>query len=131
MVRDELRVEQYEAAGDQARDEMHQRHLRGVAFAVEHALAKECAAKRDAVESAGELVAVPRLHAVAVAELVQRRVEIADAAIDPGVFATHARRSAAVDDLRERTIDRHPEAIRPHGAREPRRDMEAVERDDA
>ena len=45
MLGDILGVEQLEAARDQPRHQMHQRHLRGVAGAVEHALAEEGAAR--------------------------------------------------------------------------------------
>jgi hypothetical protein len=65
MLGDVLGVEQFEAAGDQPRHQMHQRHLRGVAGAVEHALAEEGAAQADAVEAADEIVALPDLDAVA------------------------------------------------------------------
>ena len=45
MLGDVLGVEQFEAARDQPRHQMHQRHLRGVAGAVKHALAEERAAR--------------------------------------------------------------------------------------
>ena len=48
---------------------MHQRDLGGVARAVEHALAEEGAAERDAVEPADQLVAVIDLDGVAMAAL--------------------------------------------------------------
>ena len=67
----ELGVEQPEAAPDQAGHQMHQRHLRGVAPAREHALAEEGAAQRDAIEAAHQLVALPALHAVGVTHVVQ------------------------------------------------------------
>ena len=51
-----LRVEQFKASGDQAGDEMHQRHLRSVAGAMKHAFAEECAAKIDAVKTADQIV---------------------------------------------------------------------------
>ena len=54
VIGDELRVEQLEAAGSQPRDEMHERDLRSIARAVEHALAEEGAAERDAVEPADQ-----------------------------------------------------------------------------
>ena len=60
-----LRVEQFKAAGDQPRHQMHQRDLRGVAGAVKHALAEEGAAEADAVESADQIVVLPDLDAVA------------------------------------------------------------------
>jgi len=49
VLGDILGVEQFEAAGDQPRHQMHQRHLRGVADAMKHALAEEGAAEADAV----------------------------------------------------------------------------------
>ena len=64
MLGDILRVEQFEAARDQPRHQMHQRHLRGVAGAVEHALAEEGAAEADAVEPADEVAILPDLDAV-------------------------------------------------------------------
>src|SRR4051812_23508198 len=84
---DELGVEQYKSAGDQPRDQMHQRDFRGVAGMMKHALAEEGAAEADAVEPAGEILAVPRLDAMAMPDLMQPRIEIANAAVDPGVVA--------------------------------------------
>ena len=52
MRRDELRVEERVAPRDQARDEMDEGDLRGIAGAVEHAFAEEAAAEGDAVEAA-------------------------------------------------------------------------------
>ena len=65
---------------------MHQRHLRRVAGAREHALAEEGAAQADAIEPADEVAVLPDLDAVAVAEFVQPDIEIADALVDPGVI---------------------------------------------
>ena len=45
----ELRVEQSEAAGPKAREQMHERDLRGVASAVKHALSEEGAAQAHPV----------------------------------------------------------------------------------
>src|SRR5262249_7692725 len=70
MVGDELGVEQPEASCFEPRNQMHQRHLRGVARAMEHALAEESAAERDAVEPTHEGLAVIDLHAVAMLALV-------------------------------------------------------------
>src|SRR3954462_6677201 len=83
----ELGVEQYKSAGDQPRDQMHQRDFRGVAGIMKHALAEEGAAETDAVEPAGEIIAVPRLDAVTMPDLMQSGIEIADAAVDPGIVA--------------------------------------------
>ena len=96
MLGDVLGVEQLEAARDQPRHQMHQRDLRGVARGVKHALAEEGAAEADAIEPADEVVALPDLDAVAMAELVQPEIEVADALVDPGVVAACLRRGAAV-----------------------------------
>ena len=99
MLGDILGVEQLEAARDQPRHQMHQRHLRGVAGAMEHALAEEGAPEADAIQPADQIAVLPDLDAVAVAELVQSDIEIADAPVDPGVLAACLRRGAAGDHL--------------------------------
>ncbi len=66
MLGHELGVEQAVAAADQPPDQMHERHLRGVAAAGEHALAEEGSAQRDAVEAADQLAVLPALDAVGV-----------------------------------------------------------------
>ena len=87
MLGDILGVEQLEAARDQPRHQMHQRHLRGVAHAMEHALAEEGAAETDTIKPADEVAVLPDLDAVAMAELVQAEIEVADALVDPGIVA--------------------------------------------
>ena len=128
MLGDELRVQQHKTARDQSRGQMYQRHLGGIAGMMKHALAEEGAAEADAVEPAGQIVAVPDLDAVAMPDLMQPGVEIADAAVDPGVVAAGVGCCAAVDHGLERGIDGDAENIRPHRARQPRTDAEAVER---
>src|SRR5881396_2447834 len=49
MLGDILGVEQLESARDQPRHQMHQRHLRGVAGAMEHALAEKRASEADTI----------------------------------------------------------------------------------
>ena len=61
---DPLRVEQHEAARAQPIDQRDQRHLRRVGDAVEHRLAEERAAERDAVEAADQRAVLPRLDRV-------------------------------------------------------------------
>ncbi len=80
MLGHELGVEQAEAAGPQPRHEVDERDLRGVALAVEHALAEEGAAEPHAVEAADQPAVAPDLDRVAVAEVEQLAVEAADAA---------------------------------------------------
>src|SRR6185437_5364213 len=87
MLGDILGVEQLEAARDQPRHQMYQRDLGGIADAVKHAFAEKCPAEIDAVEPAGEIAVLPDLDAVAMAERMQPAIEVADALVDPGVFA--------------------------------------------
>src|SRR5258708_35704333 len=95
MLGDILRVEQFEAARDQPRHQMHQRHFRSVAGAMEHALAEKGAAEVDAIEPADQLVSLPDFDTVAMPEFVQPDIEIADALVDPGVVAPWLRRRTA------------------------------------
>src|SRR6185369_13809460 len=120
MISDVLRVEQLETAMDESRDQVHQRDLRGIARGVKHALAEEGAPQAHAVEPADEVVALPGLDAVAMAELEQAAIEVADALVDPGVLAPGLRRGAAGNRGLERGVDGHAKHIRTHGAREPR-----------
>src|SRR4051794_36324859 len=55
MRRHELRVEKKVAAEPQARDEMNQRDLAGIADPAEHALAEKRRPERDPVQSADQL----------------------------------------------------------------------------
>ena len=105
MIGDELRVEQPVAAGFEPRDEMHQRDLRGIARAVEHALAEESAAERDAVESADQRVAVVDLDAVAMPSLVEPAIERADTCIDPGAGTARLGLGTALDHRIEVAVD--------------------------
>ena len=131
MLGDILRVEQFEAARDQPRHQMHQRHLRGVAGAMKHALAEERAAEADAVQAADQIVILPDLDAVAMPELVQPDIEIADALVDPGVVAAGLRRGTAGDHRLEGGVDGDGEGVGAHRARQARGDAKAVERDHA
>src|SRR5207245_2704047 len=97
MLGDILRVEQFEAARNQPRHQMHQRRLRGVAGVVKHALTEEGAAEADPIEPADELVVAPDFDAVTMAEFMETAIEIADALVDPGVLAACLRRGATGD----------------------------------
>src|SRR5712672_3086671 len=90
-----LRVEQRKAARDQPRHQMHQRHLRGVAGTMKHALAEEGAAEADPVQPTDKVVILPDLDAVAMSDFMQPDVEIADALVDPGVVAARLWRGTA------------------------------------
>jgi hypothetical protein len=84
VARHELRVEQREAAIFQARDEIDEGDLAGVARLGEHALAKERAAEMHAVKAAGQSAVLPDLDRMAVPQREQFAVEAPDAAVDPG-----------------------------------------------
>ena len=131
MTGGELRVEQREAAGDQPRHQMHQRDLRRIGDAVEHAFAEERAAERETVESADQRFAVINLDAVAGAAFGERDIERADALIDPGALAASRRAGAAIDHRREVAVGDNTQGGAAHRAREPRGNMKIVERDDA
>ena len=94
---DELRVQQPEAAQAQPRDQVHQRHLRGVAGGAEHALAEEHAADRHAVEAADQVSVLPGFHRMGMAELVQFAEQALDLRVDPGIVAAGRRMRAAGD----------------------------------
>ena len=126
-----LRVEQLEPAGNEAGNQMHERHLRGVAGAVKHAFAEEGAAEIDAVKAADQIVTLPYLDAVGVAQVVQPEIEIADALVDPGVVAARLRRGAAGDHGLEGAVHGHRERVRADRARQARSDAKAAERDHA
>src|SRR5262249_56777359 len=126
-----LRVEQPEAAGAQPRHQMHHRDFRGVARAVEHALAEEGAAEAHAVEPADQRSAVVDLDGMAVPDAVETEIEIADALVDPGAGAAGRRRGTAVDHPVEVAVAYDREALAAHRAGEPARHPETVERDDA
>src|SRR5436305_309399 len=85
-------------AGCLPRAQMHQRSLRSIAGAVEHALAEESAAERHAVEPADQIVAVIDLDAVTMVAFVKLAVEDADARVDPGARTSGARVGAARHD---------------------------------
>ncbi|MGY4288586.1 hypothetical protein ACVWXO_007806 [Bradyrhizobium sp. LM2.7] len=52
---------------DEPRDQMHQRHLGGIARGVKHAFAEEGTPEAHTIEAADEIVALPGLDAVTMA----------------------------------------------------------------
>ncbi len=131
VLGDELRVEQREAAVDQAGAQIDERHLAGVALGGEHALAEEGAVQRHAVEAADQLAVRPRLDRVAVAGVEQVAVERPDLAVDPGGAAAGPRGGAAVDHALEVGVDPHLEHALADGARQALGHVHLVEQQDA
>ena len=124
--REELRVEQDEAAEPEPRHQMHQRHLGGVAHPAEHALAEEGAAQHHAIEPADQPPLLPDLDRVRVALGMQRQEQPLDLRVDPGVLPPRPRRSAAGDDAAEIGVRRHREGIGEHRPQQPPRQVEAA-----
>src|SRR5258708_34799862 len=98
---------------------------------MKHALAEEGAPEADAIEPADQVAVPPHLDAVAVTDVVQAGVEVADAFIDPGIVAVGLRRRTAVDYRLEGGVDAHGKNVGAHRAREPRRNPKALQRNEA
>src|SRR6185503_3119221 len=71
------------------------------------------------------------LDAMAMPDVVELPIQRADALVDPGSGAAGLRLGAAIEHPFEVAVDRDLEALRTHGAGEPRRDVEGFQRDDA
>jgi hypothetical protein len=124
MRGDELRVEQPVAAEPQARDEMGERDLGRVARQMEHALAEEGGAERNAIEPADQRALRVDLDRMGAAGLEQLAVEPPDLGVDPCLVPARA----GGDDLVEPSVGAHLESIRAHGPDEAARKDEAVDR---
>src|SRR5258708_2892332 len=111
--------------------EIDESHLAGIGSAAEHALAEESAAELHAVETADEDVAGPALDGMRRAALEKRGVERDDFVIDPGLPPVGGRLGAAAHHCLELAVAADGEAAAAHGAAQPARDVEAVERQDA
>src|SRR5260370_15182639 len=119
MRRKPLRIEQREFPSTQMFDQCHQCDLRCIGHTMKHRFAKECAADRDAIKSAGELAAGPRFDRMGITKLMQTRVTLDDLAIDPCVVT----RRASLDHLRESIVDLGFESLL---AQEPAKGMRYV-----
>ncbi len=100
-----LAVDQSEAAPGELAHQGRERHFRGVRLGVEHRLAEEHGADRDAVEPAGEASIDPALGGVRVAQSVEVTVRLDHRLADPGsVLVAPAGRGAAPDHPLERGV---------------------------
>src|SRR5947209_18269795 len=131
MRRDELRIEKPELAPAQARDEMDECDLRGVATRVEHALAEERRAEAHAVQAADEPAFEPGFHCVDVSAVEQRAIQPPDRPVDPGLAALRARCRATLDHRIEIAVDPDLVTIAANHLGETLRDDEAIERENA
>jgi hypothetical protein len=131
MCRRELGVEQDEAAADQARAEIDQRNLRGVAGPRKHALAEERAAQGHTVEPADKPACViPRFNGMTVSTIEQAAIQHPDFAIDPRAAALRRLVRTVRDDLIEIAVDANLERLLADGAGQTTGNMDAVERND-
>src|SRR5262249_9720094 len=130
VISHELSVEQLEAAGAQTRDQVDEGDLGRVAHAVEHALAEEGAAERDAVEPTDQSIVFEDLNAVAVAAAGKLTIKDAEPRSDPRTLTPGLRLGAAVQHAVEVAVDGHGKAVRSHRARQPSGQVKAIERDD-
>jgi len=135
MVGVELCVEQAKAADDQPSHQVHQRHLRCIGLAREHALAEEGGVDGDAIEAADQFPVLPALDAVRLAAGVELTVQPLDIGVDPSlvaiVGAVRIRRRALGHHLGEGRIHPHLEPVLPHRAGEALGHVEGVQREDA
>src|SRR3954453_15962905 len=117
MVGHELAIEQGEIADLQPRDEPGQRDLRRVPAAAEHAFTEKSPAELHAVNSAGEIAAVPNLDRMGVAGAVEREHGALELGVDPGPLALgaagdHAGEITVVSDVEPAEADRTTERAR-------------------
>ncbi len=125
MRRQELRVAQHVAAQPQPRDQMHQRHLRGIGGAGEHAFPEERPAECHAIQPADQPPFRPGLDRMGIAAAMQFDEQAFDLGIDPGVGAPGRRFGAAADGAGEVAVGGHGEAVGQGGAAQPARQVEA------
>src|SRR6476660_1627266 len=120
MFSHKLRVEQVVAAGLKTGNEMDERNLGSIAGTMKHALAKECTAKRNAIQAANECITIINFNAVAMALIIQRAIHATNTIVNPRVRATGLRLRACSNDGVEIAIN--PNFIRsgPNRACKPR-----------
>jgi len=134
VIRDELAIEQFIAADAEARDEVGEADLGGIAHPAEHALAEKGAAQRYAVEAAdqfpADLARAPHLDRVGMAVAVEDGVGLFDLPVDPRFGAVPRRLGARPHDTGEGAIGGHGEAVRAQGLAQRVGEVEAVQRQD-
>src|SRR5207237_1078983 len=106
-------------------EEEEERELRGIWSEIKHTLARERAAYVNTINSADQLIILPRFDAVRLTAPVKLAVGVEHLARDPRAVFARARRERTVDDdAREGCVNR--EAIRRPSSklREPARDVQ-------
>ena len=131
MRRDELGVEQHEAAGIESVHQMGHGHLAGIGAPVEHGFPEKSAANGQAIKPADQLGVVPDLHGMGDATPEQLAIDATNGAVDPGGGPIGADRGAALDDGVEIGIHLYRKARFADRLAQAGGAMEAVERNDA
>ena len=98
---------------------------------MEHALAEKGAGQADPIKPADERIGVIDLDRVTMPALEQGAIELADSGVDPGPAAAGLGLGAAIDDGVEIAVAHDAKAPAAQRAGEPRRHVEALERQDA
>src|SRR5215831_15082491 len=127
VIGHKLRVEQTVSPGLEPRDQMNERDLGCIPRAMKHAFSEECPSEADAIQAADQLLAVVHLDGMTIAALIELAVERANSPVDPGTGASRHRFGAAIEHRLKIAIDHDAEAIRPHRARKPAGNVEAIE----
>jgi hypothetical protein len=125
---EELRIEQFEAAADQPRDQMDERHFAGIALFAEHAFAEECRPQRNAIQSPKQLPIPPTFDGMRMSHTVQGHIHVFNLCVDPGLLAAGCGFRAGAYDGVEITIDGDFVPVAFDGSGKPARHVEAVER---
>src|SRR5205085_1342378 len=124
-------VEPVEAAAFEVLDEEEERELRGVGASVEHALARERAARVHAVDAADQLPALPCLDAVCAAAPVKLAVAADHLRRDPSPLLVRALGGRARgNNALEGAVNREAQGRAPPLAREAARHVQLFENQD-
>jgi len=126
----ELRIEKCKSSVDQARHEMGERNLAGIARPGKHAFAEKCSAQLNAIQTARQRAVSPAFDRMRMTFRMQIRIDALDIIIDPGFFARWRRPGALPDHLLEGGVHRHPKAVAANGAGKPPWNVKLVEGED-
>jgi hypothetical protein len=114
MIGHELAIEQLKSAKPHPRHQPGQRHFGGIGRAAEHALAKKGAAHGKAIKPADQLPALPALHAMRHAALVQNGKGMFDIGVDPCLMPVSSHLGTFVDHLRKGPVGGDLKPILPY-----------------
>lgn len=135
MVRHELAIEQWKSADFQPGHEPRQCYFRSIPGPGKHTLTTKCAANRQAVKTADQLILSgrfiphPAFDAMRMAQLVQLVERLFYFGIDPGVPAVPCLCGTNRNNIGKGLVGGHPKTVGSYGFAERARHPEIVERD--